>query len=69
MAIVKRKAARKAPRKTASKAIRKTAKKAARKTARKTTSKGKRKDVYFFGGGKADGDATRRALLGGKGGA
>lgn len=45
---------------------RKAAKKAKRKTARKPSSR-KKQGVYFFGAGKADGDATQRALLGGKG--
>ena len=62
MATVKRKAARKPARKS----VRKTT---SRKTAsRKTTSRrGKRKDVYFFGDGRADGNGSQKALLGGKG--
>ena len=52
-------------------AKRKTAKKAAPKSAaRKTNKKVARKSkkhVYFFGGGKADGDGSQKNLLGGKG--
>lgn len=75
----KRKAAKKATKKTvrktaARKTTRKTAKKTARKaTARKTAKKAARKtarskkNVYFFGGGKADGNGSQKNLLGGKG--
>ena len=42
------------------------AKKAAKKKAAKKSS-AKKKMVYFFGNGKADGDGTMKALLGGKG--
>ena len=52
-------------------AKRKTAKKAAPKaTARKSPKKAARKSkqhVYFFGGGKADGNGSQKNLLGGKG--
>ena len=43
------------------------AKKSAKKAARKKVSRGPKKSVYFFGGGKADGDGSQKALLGGKG--
>jgi len=43
-------------------ATKKTAKKAAKKSPGRTS-----KMVYFFGGGKADGKGTQKALLGGKG--
>jgi len=46
------------------------AKKAVKKTAKKTTKKAAKKAakyVYFFGGGKADGDRNMKDLLGGKG--
>ncbi len=44
------------------------AKKSAKKAARKKAAKrGLKKSVYFFGGGKADGDGSQKALLGGKG--
>lgn len=43
-------------------------KKSAKKTARKKTArKNVKQSVYFFGGGKADGDGSQKALLGGKG--
>jgi pyruvate,orthophosphate dikinase len=41
--------------------------KAARKSARKSSARKSKKFVYFFGSGKADGDGTQKALLGGKG--
>ncbi|MEO1843272.1 MAG: PEP/pyruvate-binding domain-containing protein, partial [Akkermansiaceae bacterium] len=41
--------------------------KAARKSARKSSARKSKKYVYFFGSGKADGDGTQKALLGGKG--
>src|SRR5210317_221920 len=45
------------------------AKKAAKKKAakRKVAASRKNKNVYFFGGGKSDGDGSQKALLGGKG--
>ncbi|MGI9244530.1 MAG: pyruvate, phosphate dikinase [Verrucomicrobiales bacterium] len=45
------------------------AKKAVRKkaTKRKTAARKKNQNVYFFGGGKSDGDGSQKALLGGKG--
>ncbi len=46
------------------------AKKTARKKTtarRKTAARRKKQHVYFFGGGKADGDGSQKALLGGKG--
>ena len=47
----------------------KSAKKAApkKKAARKKAARGLKKSVYFFGGSKADGDGSQKALLGGKG--
>ena len=45
-------------------------KKTARKkaaTRRKTASRKPKQNVYFFGGNKADGDGSQKALLGGKG--
>ena len=40
----------------------------AKKTVKKKTSRAKvKKNVYFFGGGKADGDGSMKNLLGGKG--
>ncbi len=59
-APVKKAAVRKAP-------ARKGAAKAAPAPAKKAAPKGKAKYVYFFGGGKADGDRTMKDLLGGKG--
>ncbi|NWK57008.1 pyruvate, phosphate dikinase [Verrucomicrobiaceae bacterium N1E253] len=56
---------KKAAPKAAKKATRKPAKKATRKTAARRTKKVK--NVYFFGGGKADGDGSQKNLLGGKG--
>ena len=47
------------------KAKAKTTKKAA--TQKKTVAKKPAKMVYFFGGGKADGNAQMKELLGGKG--
>ena len=44
-----------------------TKRKAARKTVRKSTARKATKYVYFFGDGKADGDGSQKALLGGKG--
>jgi pyruvate,orthophosphate dikinase len=41
--------------------------KAARKTTRKSSARKSQQHVYFFGGGKADGDGKQKALLGGKG--
>ena len=38
-----------------------------RKTARKSKTRKFRNYVYFFGGSKADGDGSQKALLGGKG--
>ncbi len=39
-----------------------------KKSSRKKTARGKaKKNVYFFGGGKADGDSSMKNLLGGKG--
>ena len=39
-----------------------------KKTVKRKTSKAKvKKNVYFFGGGKADGDGSMKNLLGGKG--
>jgi pyruvate,orthophosphate dikinase len=58
MATVKRKAARKGT-------ARKTVKKAARKPASKSAKS--KKNVYFFGGTKADGNGSQKPLLGGKG--
>ena len=55
MATVKRKTARKTARKTTG------------KVTRKSSSKRKTKNVYFFGGRKADGNGKQKALLGGKG--
>ena len=51
------------------KATKKTTKKvAAKKTAKKAAAKAKStKRVYFFGNGKAEANATMKALLGGKG--
>jgi pyruvate,orthophosphate dikinase len=50
------------------KAVKKTAKKAVKKTVKKAAAKAKTgKLVYFFGGGKADGNAKMKELLGGKG--
>ncbi len=43
------------------------AKKKAAKAAKKPAAKGSKKYVYFFGKGKADGEGTMKALLGGKG--
>ncbi|MDQ3170070.1 MAG: hypothetical protein M3Q55_08045, partial [Acidobacteriota bacterium] len=48
------------------------AKKSVKKSVKKSTSVGKArpkaaKYVYFFGGGKSDGDRSMRDLLGGKG--
>lgn len=75
--VARKATARKTTKKVARKAAaRKTTKKVARKaTARKTTKKvtrkasasKKNKNVYFFGGGTADGDGSQKALLGGKG--
>ena len=58
-----------APKKQPGKAARKTARKpAARSRAKgKATAGGKGKYVYFFGGGKAEGNAAMKNLLGGKG--
>jgi pyruvate,orthophosphate dikinase len=56
-----KKTARPAPRATANRTVKKVAKKSA--AGRKASGK----YVYFFGGGKADGDRTMRDLLGGKG--
>jgi len=41
--------------------------KAASKTTRKSSARKSHQHVYFFGGGKADGDGKQKALLGGKG--
>jgi pyruvate,orthophosphate dikinase len=71
-----RKAAKRAPkkvRKTAKKTARKTAKKTAKKTARKKATKRSSREattqrrVFFFGGGRADGHAGMKSVLGGKG--
>src|SRR5262245_47315945 len=64
-----KKQVKKAVKKTARPGPRATANRAATKVARKngTGRKASGKYVYFFGGGKADGDRTMRDLLGGKG--
>jgi pyruvate, orthophosphate dikinase len=64
-----KKQVKKAAKKTARPAPRATANRTATKAARKTGAgrKASGKYVYFFGGGKADGDRTMRDLLGGKG--
>jgi pyruvate, orthophosphate dikinase len=63
-----KKQVKKAAKKTARPAPRATANRTATKAARKTAGrKASGKYVYFFGGGKADGDRTMRDLLGGKG--
>ena len=64
-AVKKKVAPKKAVKKVATKTVKKVTKKVVKKTvAKKTSSK---KNVYFFGGGKADGKATMKNLLGGKG--
>ena len=67
-------ASRKAAPARATSAAKKTAKKAVKKTAAKASAKAPAKKsgkptkyVYFFGGGKADGDRTMKDTLGGKG--
>ncbi|GHC55517.1 pyruvate, phosphate dikinase [Roseibacillus persicicus] len=62
MATVKKKAAKKAVKKSAKKATKKTA---AKKSAAAKAKPGKY--VYVWGDGKADGDGSMKALLGGKG--
>ena len=64
-----KKQVKKAAKKTARPAPRATANRTATKAARKTGAgrKASGKYVYFFGGGKADGNRTMRDLLGGKG--
>src|SRR5262245_46520600 len=52
--------------KVAKKAAKQAGKKAVKKASAKKTGKAA-KFVYFFGGGKADGDRTMRDTLGGKG--
>ncbi len=63
---------KKASKKAAQKSIKKSTKKAARTTAKKSTKRSASKsnterDVFFFGGGRADGDASMKEVLGGKG--
>jgi len=61
-----KKVTKKATKRATKRAAKKTAKKVAKKATRKVTAK-KGKNVYFFGGGKADGGGTQKNLLGGKG--
>ena len=66
MATAKRKTAKKAaPKATAKKPAAK--KPASKKAVRKAPASKGKKNVYFFGGGKADGDGSQKNLLGGKG--
>jgi pyruvate,orthophosphate dikinase len=60
-------AKKKAAKKTVKKVTKKTVKKAAKKTAAKTAKVQAGKRVYFFGNGKAEGNAKMKELLGGKG--
>ena len=53
--------------KAKSKTVKKAARKPAKKAARKAPARKSKQHVYFFGGGKADGDGTQKNLLGGKG--
>ena len=66
MATAKRKTAKKAaPKATAKKPAAK--KPASKKAVRKAPASKGKKNVYFFRGGKADGDGSQKNLLGGKG--
>jgi pyruvate,orthophosphate dikinase len=66
MATAKRKTAKKAaPKATAKKPAAK--KSASKKAVSKAPASKSKKTVYFFGGGKADGDGSQKNLLGGKG--
>ena len=64
MAKTATKSARTARKPSPAKAV---AKPAARTAPRKPTGRKPTKYVYFFGGGKADGDRTMKDVLGGKG--
>jgi len=63
---VAKEASKKVAKKAAKKAVKKTARRPAKKASRTTRAKASKR-IYFFGGGKADGDRDMKNLLGGKG--